>query len=189
MILTRTGPLAPMPLEVRWPNPGARLGREPQRGPAPITPFARGSLASLRLLAGFVLVSDEARAGRRALLRLAGADGAPACTALPTLLVATRRQPRVAWTLDGILAGFVGDRVDRLEHRSVAALAESWRTEAASLAGLDLLALLWWLARDPRVAVRPLERKIAADIDPSRLLSRAQRAELYGESDPIREEK
>ena len=40
----------------------------------------------------------------------------------------------------------------------LAPLAESWRTEAASLAGLDLLALLWWLARDPPVAVRPLER-------------------------------
>ncbi|MDJ0853141.1 MAG: hypothetical protein QNK04_32635 [Myxococcota bacterium] len=125
-------------------------------------------------------MADEARSGRCALLRLAGVERLPFCAALPRVVVAARRQPRMAWTLDGILAGVVGDRAEALGRASVADLAWSWRRDGASLEGLDLLARVWWLARDPRVAVRPLERRIAAEVDPSRLLSRVQRAHLHG---------
>ncbi|MEM7409620.1 MAG: hypothetical protein AAF430_05195 [Myxococcota bacterium] len=135
-------------------------------------PFARCSLDAMRLLAGFLWVAEEAHCAWPALLLPSGLR----CPA--SLAIAARADLAVGSTVDGILAALVGSRARGLETRGVAALAGVWSRHGRDLQGLDLVALLWRIARDPAVAMRPLERRIAREVDPEDLLNPLQRAGL-----------
>lgn len=171
-------------------RPAARIPRSLPVPPRP--PFEACSLQSLRLLVGYALFAEEAAAARCALLRLTGREPST-CGTLLRAVAAARSHPSTAWTLDGSLAALLGGHARPFEALSVAALAELWWQRGASLAGPALAALVWWLARDERVVVRPLERRIVAGLDAARLLSPAQlavasedraRPESCGREDP-----
>lgn len=127
----------------------------------------RSGQASTRLLAAFVLASPEAAGARSAWLRALDPTGAAAAGANPTSMPLG---PGAACMLDGILAALLGRRAREFEGRPVASLATLWAREGDSLAGPALAAFLWSLARDPRVAIRPLEQKVARSITLDRLL-------------------
>jgi hypothetical protein len=155
--------------------------RQPTRRRAPGHPFARCELGSLRLLAGFVLVSDEAEPVRSALIRLAEWPQGRLCHALPSIVAATREHARVARVLDGVLEALLGDAAEQIEGLSIAALAELWQRERSRLSGESLAALVWRLARDGRTAAQPLERRVVRCVQPVDLLSTWQRAALFGD--------
>ncbi len=133
-------------------------------------PFARCSLGSVRLLVGFTLLAEEAVAARSFLLRTAGLDCTLPCAVLLPMTAAVRNVPAFGGRFDASLAMVLGSCVGAFDHRSVSSLAEYWSERAESLRGLELAALVWWLARDPRFCVRPLERKVVRSIDSGRLL-------------------
>ncbi len=136
-------------------------------------PFAGCALRSLPLLACFVLCSNEARAVRSGLLRLAGVEASRPCEALYDLVAIARSSPGGGWALDGALAPVLGPQSARFEAASVAELADLWWREGSDLRGTALAALVWQLARGPRPAVRPLERQIVRNLEPERLFCEA----------------
>jgi len=127
----------------------------------------RSAEGSTRLLAAFVLASPEAAGARSAWLRALDPKGAAAGANPASMPLG----PAAACMLDGILAALLGRRAREFEGRPVASLATLWAREGDSLAGPVLAAFLWSLARDPRVAIRPLEQKVARSITLERLLA------------------
>ena len=143
-------------------------------------PFQSSSLAALRLLTGFVLTAEEAAPRSRRLLAQAGADNARPCQALLTVLCAVRRRSSVRSVLDRVLAASLGREAERFERLSADELERCWRERRDSMAGPELAALLWQVARREQRGLRRLESEIADACTPRRLLSREQR-----ELDPI----
>ncbi len=123
---------------------------------------------STRLLVAFVLASPEAAGARSAWLEALDPTGAAPAGVDP---VSMPLAPAAACMLDGILAALLGRRAREFEGRPVASLATLWAREGDSLAGPALAAFLWSLARDPRVAIRPLEQKVVRSITLDRLLT------------------
>ena len=134
-------------------------------------PFASTSLAALRLLAGFVLISEETAGGRATLLAHAGAEGARPCRALAAVLGALHRHACMHGVLDGILAATLGREGRRYAGLSPAELEACWRLGRDSFEGRALAALLWQVARRPEPALRALESEIASACSSRRLLS------------------
>lgn len=145
-------------------------------------PFSACSLGACRLLAGFLLVADEAERIRPYLLDLIppARSGAAPEPKLIRLVAAMHDHTPTACALDGLLASIVGRSAARYGSTSVAELAELWRSEKSTLRGIGLLGLVWSIARDNQVAVRPLERAVVRDTHPAWLLSASQRAHLFG---------
>jgi len=133
-------------------------------------PFRTASLHSLRLLAGFALLAEETGPGRETLLAAAHAEDAPPCLALIRVLAGLQVSDSLRGALDAILAVGLGPRARPYRALPAASLAALWHRRRPHLEGADLAALLWWVARSPQPALRPLERAIAAGCDPSRLL-------------------
>jgi len=129
---------------------------------------SRTAQGSTRLLVAFVLASPEAAGARSAWLRTLDPTGA--ATAAGANPASMPLGPAAACMLDGILAALLGRRAREFEGRPVASLATLWARQGDSLAGPALAAFLWSLARDPRVAIRPLEQKVARSITLDRLL-------------------
>ncbi len=116
-----------------------------------------------------MLVADEASPAGNALLRIVVPVPTRGCR-LCGMTAAVREVPAVAWSFDAALSFVLGARVAHLEGLSVATLADLWRERGPALEGLDLAALIWWLARDRRVCVHPLEREIVRCVAPERLV-------------------
>lgn len=153
-------------------GPGGR--RRCERTRIDAAPFAHCALRSVRLLVGFTLLADEAADSRDFLLRASGLGHATACDALFRMTAAVRGVPAFGGTFDASLARVLGGRAAAFERRCVASLAEHWSQRAGSLRGPDLAAFVWWLARDPEVGVRPLEREVVRSLEPVHLLSHAR---------------
>jgi len=136
-------------------------------------PFRTASLSSLRLLAGFALLAEETAPGRETLLAAAHAEDAPPCLALLRVLAGLQVSDALRGALDGLLAAGLGPRARPYRALPAASLASLWQQRRAHLEGPDLAALLWWVARSPQPALRPLERAIAGGCEPRRLLQTA----------------
>jgi hypothetical protein len=136
------------------------------------TPFRACSLGALRLLVGYALLSDDTREVRPLLLEHARAQGLPPCQALLQVVAASRSRECVSGVLDAVLAAASSRVAACPRGRSVAALAERWCDEGADLAGAELAALLWRVARENGPAWRALERKICRVATLERLLPR-----------------
>jgi hypothetical protein len=163
------------------------LGARPTMD-ASSAPLASSSLAALRLLVGYALAAEETASARGALLARSGAARAPACPALMAVLGAVREGESGCRTLDAVLAAALGGEADRYARLSARALACRWREQGHDLAGPDLAALLWQVARRAEHTCRELENDIARACSPLRLLSAQQLAvdPVYHESVPRR---
>lgn len=134
-------------------------------------PFRNCSLGALRLLVGYALLSDDVRELRPLLLEHARARGLPPCQALLQVLAASRTRECVSGVLDAALAAAASRAATCPRGESVAALAERWSVEGAELAGAELAALLWRVARENGPAWRALEAKICRAATLERLMA------------------
>lgn len=142
-------------------------------------PFSSACLGTLRLLGLFLQYAHEAAPVRPFLTELAVRHACPR-DGVGLLPVAAKQDARVAGTLDGLFAAIVASRTEPYREETPAQLAERWLAHGLSLEGLDLVAMIWWIARDVGVALRPIERKIARTTHPARMLGSVQRAAVFG---------
>lgn len=162
-------PLRPLPLRRPVPEPGG--ARRPPGARVAWEPFARCSLPTIRLLAGFALLTDEDGLARRLLLPPGREPQRPVCELLCFVVAAVRSTASARGAFDALLAFRLGRAASRFEGLSPAALARLWARNRETLSGTELAGLLWSVARRGDVALRPLEAHIARAVDVRRLVS------------------
>jgi hypothetical protein len=150
------------------------------------SPFTHSDLGAIRLLVSFMLFADEARPMRNALAGVSGECPDDTWGRLLWLVAAAREHPPTAWTLDSMLSVLVGERAAHLDGTSVENLIAIWRTRGREMQGLDLVAFVWQIARDDRIAVRPLERKLVRETLPTAVIPCDQRSQMLCALDTAR---
>jgi hypothetical protein len=138
--------------------------------PLPADPLADAPLPCLSLLAGYLVGRYRAAgAPRTPWLDRALAPGRPACRTLPWLMAAARGSAAVRRELDRWFDRDLGVRAAPLEPCTAFELAALWARERERLAGAELAALLWVLARRNDLPARRLADRIGAAVDRRRL--------------------
>lgn len=135
--------------------------------PLPSDPLADAPLACLRLLAGFLICRYRADgASRTCWLDGALCAGAPACRALPRLVVLLRGSPAVRNELDRWFDRELGALAAAFEPLSPFELAALWARQREHLRGRRLAAFLWLLARRNDLPGRRLAARVARGLEP-----------------------